>query len=388
VDILNLSTGDGYSQKRSAKRRAFVGIGLIAAALGLSSTLAANININSGPVEFGQGVAQTVACSGDESIIVTPASTFSNEGAEIRTTFTQAENNWIYVASSAGIGIGMVVDDGEGWIPQDTVVIGFEGERGVLLSSSLSGDTSELDSGRVVIFSESRGTPATLTPSESATYGSSDFGSFEIDSSSLAIGMLVAGPGISADTVITYVGLGVIETSKANSYSAGALTFINSLSGVQGSFKLSEITVSNIPDTCTNKVFTIKIYDNESSEPLQISNWGMGGDNSVQVWWANGYQEVGSYETDANEAVVQFPSDNNVWGSSATSAYNGGPAIETADTYGSSMAGGAFKINLPVTVDASRVYKITVESQDDSDSFNVGDEEEGPFSFYDWRDWY
>ena len=85
---------------------------------------------------------------------------------------------------------------------------------------------------------------------------------------------------------------------------------------------------------------------------------------------------------------MQFPSDNNVWGSSATSAYNGGPAIETADTYGSSMAGGAFKINLPVTVDASRVYKITVESQDDSDSFNVGDEEEGPFSFYDWRDWY
>ena len=183
MDILNLSTGGGNSPKKSNKFRAFVGVGVIAAAVVLSSTLAANININSGPVEFGQGVAQTVACSGEESIIVTPSSTFSNEGADISTTFTEAENNWIYVASSAGIGVGMVVDDGEGWIPQDTVVIGFEGERGVLLSSSLSGDTSELASGRVVIFSESRGTPATLTPSESATYGSSDYGSFEIDSS-------------------------------------------------------------------------------------------------------------------------------------------------------------------------------------------------------------
>jgi hypothetical protein len=387
MEILSLSGENGLGPKKKSKYRAFIGIGIIAAAVGLSSTLAANININSGPVEFGQGVAQTVACSGDESVIVTPASIFSNEGADIRTTFTQAENNWIYVASSAGIGVGMVVDDGEGWIPQNTVVIGFEGERGVLLSSILEGDTAELESGRLVIFSESRGTPVTRIPDGAEPFSPGSL--LEIDSTGLTEGMLVTGEGIAADTVITRVYTNEIYTSKPDSYSDGdPLTFTNSRSGVQGSFKLSEITVSNIPDSCTNKVFTIKIYDNESSEPLQISNWGMGGDNSVQVWWANGYQEVGSYETDANEAVVQFPSDNNVWGSSATSAYNGGPAIETADTYGSSMAGGAFKINLPVTVDASRVYKITVESQDDSDSFNVGDEEDGPFSFYDWRDWY
>jgi hypothetical protein len=378
MEILNLSTGDGYSPKKSAKRRAFVGFGLIAAAVGLSSTLAANISINAGPVEFGQGVAQTVACSGDESVIVTPASSFSNEGAEIRTTFTQAENNWIYVASSSGIGVGMVVDDGEGWIPQNTVVIGFEGERGVLLSSTLSGDTSELESGRLVIFSESRGTPVTRIPDGADPFSPGSL--LEIDSTGLTEGMLVSGEGIAADTVITRVYTNEIYTSKPDSYSDGdPLTFTNSRSGVQGSFKLSEIIVSNIPDTCNGKVFTSKLYDNQSPEPLKISPWN-GGDSSAQVWWGNGYGTDEDGYTSENEAVIQFPDNFRVYQNDRADAYNDGYAIET-NQWNSSIADGAFKINLPATVDASRVYKITVESQDDSESFNVWDE---GWSFYRW----
>ena len=77
MEILNFSGQEVSGSKKRSRSRAFIGIGVIAAAVGLSSTLAANISINSGPVEFGQGVAQTVACSGDESIIVTPATSFS-----------------------------------------------------------------------------------------------------------------------------------------------------------------------------------------------------------------------------------------------------------------------------------------------------------------------
>ena len=65
---------------RSTKGWALVlGIGVIAVAVTFSSTLAANININSGPIEFGQGVAQTTAC--DNSIVLAPYSTFVNEDA-------------------------------------------------------------------------------------------------------------------------------------------------------------------------------------------------------------------------------------------------------------------------------------------------------------------
>jgi Concanavalin A-like lectin/glucanases superfamily len=49
--------------------------------LAFGSTLAANININTGPIEFGQGVALTTSCSGTSAITLTPHSTFENADA-------------------------------------------------------------------------------------------------------------------------------------------------------------------------------------------------------------------------------------------------------------------------------------------------------------------
>jgi hypothetical protein len=52
---------------------------LIVAGLFLNNTLAANISLNNGSgVEFGQGVSMTAACSGSQSLTVTPYSTFIN----------------------------------------------------------------------------------------------------------------------------------------------------------------------------------------------------------------------------------------------------------------------------------------------------------------------
>ena len=71
-----------FNQPKSKKR--FSGIfALIAALIGgtfyIQSTLAANISLNSGSgVEFGQGVTQTVACSGSDLITVTPIAGFVN----------------------------------------------------------------------------------------------------------------------------------------------------------------------------------------------------------------------------------------------------------------------------------------------------------------------
>lgn len=74
MTILNFDGPSGRNSRKSLK--AFLGVGLLVAAVTVASTLAANININSGPVEFGQGVAQTTAC--DDSIIVTPNTSFVN----------------------------------------------------------------------------------------------------------------------------------------------------------------------------------------------------------------------------------------------------------------------------------------------------------------------
>jgi hypothetical protein len=372
MEILNFSDQEGSGSKKRSRSRAFIGIGVIAAAVGLSSTLAANININAGPVEFGQGVAQTVACSGDESVIVTPATSFTNAPSSVEREVTFYGEDTFTVTSTDDLSVGMLLN-----IPANPEYVITE-INGLEVRLSYYGPSE----GTVlpVTFTPSSGTEQTITPSDWGDNGEVGESWMELLSEGIEAGMLVTGPGIAAQTVVIGVveiaSAYYIELSKDIEYSSGALTFTNS---GKSSFALSDITVSGIPDTCTNKVFTIKLYDNESAEPLIISDWD---DTSVQVWWANGYQS-GSYNaTDENYAVAQFPVDYHVFSSYWNDADNNVYELETA--INSDVPDGAFKINLPVTVDASRVYKITIESQDDSDSLNVDDR---GFSFYDWFDW-
>ena len=67
--------------KPNKKRPSF--LALVALLIGggflVQTTLAANINLSSnGPVEFGQGIQVTAACSGSSSLTLTPTSTFVN----------------------------------------------------------------------------------------------------------------------------------------------------------------------------------------------------------------------------------------------------------------------------------------------------------------------
>lgn len=74
MSVLNFDSPRGPRSGKSLKLA--LGASAVVVIVALASTLAANININSGPVEFGQGVASTTAC--DDSITVTPYSTFVN----------------------------------------------------------------------------------------------------------------------------------------------------------------------------------------------------------------------------------------------------------------------------------------------------------------------
>ncbi|MCX6428806.1 MAG: hypothetical protein NT152_04385 [Actinobacteria bacterium] len=76
MSVLNFSDGGRSRAPKDKPAKIILGIGLLSIAVALGSTLAANININSGPVEFGQGVAQTTAC--DSAITITPNSSFDN----------------------------------------------------------------------------------------------------------------------------------------------------------------------------------------------------------------------------------------------------------------------------------------------------------------------
>lgn len=71
-----LQNSDNGIQKGSSRKTLFVIIALVLvfAALILKTTLAANITVNSGTIEFGQGVSAVTAC--DNAVVMTPTATF------------------------------------------------------------------------------------------------------------------------------------------------------------------------------------------------------------------------------------------------------------------------------------------------------------------------
>ena len=64
--------------RRTLGRKPLLLLALVAISTLFATTLASNISINSGPVEFGQGLALTTSCSGDQELIFTPHATFVN----------------------------------------------------------------------------------------------------------------------------------------------------------------------------------------------------------------------------------------------------------------------------------------------------------------------
>jgi hypothetical protein len=80
MSILNLDDPSARAPKSKRTVKVWIGIGLIAAVLGIGSTLAANITINGGKTaEFGQGAQHTVYCGaqGGQKISLTPLSSYS-----------------------------------------------------------------------------------------------------------------------------------------------------------------------------------------------------------------------------------------------------------------------------------------------------------------------
>lgn len=112
MEILNLGGAEEENipprlkSRKKTKVKVAVGIGSLAAITGLGSTLAASISLNGGdPVEFGQGVAITAACNGEEDITFTPNSEYSpDEGKFLLSSFTLSGINTNVTDQYTGIG--------------------------------------------------------------------------------------------------------------------------------------------------------------------------------------------------------------------------------------------------------------------------------------------
>ena len=111
MEILNLGGSHDTSGPAPKKKfKVLLGVGLLAAVMGMGSTLAASITLSSGsPVEFGQGVAATTAC--DSSLTVTPYSSYANRetataGDFLFSSVTISNLDTSTTNTSTGVGCG------------------------------------------------------------------------------------------------------------------------------------------------------------------------------------------------------------------------------------------------------------------------------------------
>ena len=97
MTILNLNGPTGRAPRGKKTVRAWMGVGLVIAVLGIGSTFAANIAIsNNNESEFGQGVTKTVYCgAGEDQITITPVSAFIPEIETYNAGRAGVPSSWI-----------------------------------------------------------------------------------------------------------------------------------------------------------------------------------------------------------------------------------------------------------------------------------------------------
>jgi hypothetical protein len=129
------------SKRRGGKKlKIAIAALVIGTSLTLSSTLAANISLNdSKNYEFGQGVVLTTACSGNDSLIVTPVSNFENLSGE----FILSEITFSHIPDSCrGVQFKFSIYSADELLNLDTgVQIARVNYAGVLTESIYKGDS-------------------------------------------------------------------------------------------------------------------------------------------------------------------------------------------------------------------------------------------------------
>ena len=316
MSLLNLNSPAGQSPRGKGSSRAWMGIGLIVAVLGIGSTFASNITLNSpeGNTEFGQGVTQTVYCGGDKSVTITPLSSYQNtvvgpgtpgsSAVTFSARYVNSSGSSEYDAStSARVTInGSSSASVPRWQSQSE-------KKGWWLSSPTS--TS-------IISPQPTLTQVAANPSNYYFVAESDSGEFKKGSSSSSYSSFV------------------IITSNAVAPVPGATT--------PASFKMGGVLISDIPPECEGVNFVISSFAETGNAQTLISS-GSDVVKEVAVYWTG----------TSNSSAISSKDRTALVTTSLVSATQNTDSLKVAFDSASGTA-----------LTASDLYKIVVETQEDA----------------------
>lgn len=245
MSILNLNAPQGRGPIGKKKTKIWMGVGLLVAVLGIGSTFAANISLNSpgGTTEFGQGVSQTVYCGGSESVVITPISTYSNT----------------VVGSPTG---GSAEDSFTGRFGNTYSSSYFEFAQTAVASSTVNGITGW--------WVTNTGT-ATLASNQALssvkTYASTYVFTERVYRNGVGWGYYKVN-GVSTSKVVI---------TAAVAPTPGATT--------PASFKVGGVLISNIPTSCTGVDFVVSAYGATGSTATTLISSGATNVKEVAVYY-------------------------------------------------------------------------------------------------------
>jgi hypothetical protein len=263
MSILNLNAPQGHGPIGKKKTKLWMGVGLLAAVLGFGSTLAASITLNEpgGTTEFGQGVTQTVYCGGNQSVTITPLSTFQNT---VKGAGTPAVSQGTFTAR-------MVTSSSSSYNKVDGVTVS---ESTIYASSSATS------------------IPRFLSGSLKVGWWLSS------PTSSAPINPQPAGATIAANPNNYYfvVKTGSGEYYKASSsgnYADSTVVFRNAVSAVEGavtpsSFKVGGVVISKIPVACDGVNFVVSSFGETGTAQTLISGGGVSVKEVAALWTGSG----------------------------------------------------------------------------------------------------
>ena len=306
MSILNLNTPQGNRSGGKKSVKMWLGAGLLVAVLGIGSTFASNIILNQpgGTTEFGQGVTQTVYCGGDQSVTITPISTYVNtvvglpSGGSDEISFTGRFANR-YSSDS---------DDFTEYTGSTTTVNGKTGWWLTDINTSSRASNQSLETARTnaskYVFSER----------QLRSGSSSKWGYYEVQTVS------------TSKVVIT----------PAVAPTPGPTT--------PASFKVGGVVISDIPSACAGKDFIVSAYQETGGTPLTL---------------------IAKDAEAVKEAAVYF---TRVPGSAVSSTDRTAPVTSTLISATQTLTSIKLVFNTAsgTALTADSLYKIVVETQEDA----------------------
>ena len=357
MSLLDLNSGKGSSPRMKRGVKLWIGAGLVAAVVGIGSTLASNITLNSGnTTEFGQGVAQTIFCGGDSAdVMVTPISSYVNSETQrghAAVASVWVNPSWTGTPTFQEVSSSSSTNTFTSTYVNDATGVSESSVKGYWVSSRSSSTwytSSNAPTSNYVFVPQAVGTSSTSYSSRTMSTvasGSNKYGYWKYSSWV---------PGSFTQPVAE-----VLDSEGPHS------------------FELSGIAITGIPSNCSGVDFVVSVYKNtgQSKQSMITSCRSSHSDSEALSDEITSFSEGDERRCSINvkEVAVQWDGTTNsnpAFNIDRTGMTNNPYRIERYLNVNTTSAGG-IKILLGgssgtngTRLDANNVGKIVVETQDD-----------------------